>query len=60
LNGCQEELALLSRRIAEEGCQVASVLGMGSIGKSVLTFMVMQQAASGSSNQGQDESGEIF
>jgi WD40 repeat protein/transcriptional regulator with XRE-family HTH domain len=43
--GREEELALLCRWIAEEGCRVVSVLGMGGIGKSALAITVMQQVA---------------
>lgn len=43
--GRDEELALLSRWIAKEGCRVVSVLGMGGIGKSALAITVMHQVA---------------
>ncbi len=43
--GREEELALLSRWVAQERCQVVSVLGMGGIGKSALAVTVMHQVA---------------
>ncbi|GCE10092.1 hypothetical protein KDAU_74210 [Dictyobacter aurantiacus] len=43
--GREEELDLLSRWIVEDRCRVISVLGMGGIGKSALSIMVMHQVA---------------
>jgi transcriptional regulator with XRE-family HTH domain len=43
--GRAEERALLSRWVAEERCQVVSVLGMGGIGKSALAVTVMREVA---------------
>ncbi len=43
--GREAELALLSRWMIQERCRVVDVLGMGGIGKSVLTTEVMRQVA---------------
>ncbi len=43
--GREEELALLSRWVIQERCQVVSVLGMGGIGKSALAVTVMHWVA---------------
>src|SRR6266436_762435 len=41
----EQELAMLSRWVVEEGCRLVSVLGMGGIGKSALVVRAMQQLA---------------
>ncbi len=43
--GREEELALLSGWVGEQGCRVVSVLGMGGIGKSALAVTVMHRVA---------------
>ncbi|HEX6478200.1 MAG TPA: LuxR C-terminal-related transcriptional regulator [Ktedonobacteraceae bacterium] len=44
--GREEELAILTKWVLGERCQVVSVLGMGGIGKSALVASLMHQVAS--------------
>src|SRR2546427_7950462 len=43
--GREQELALLSHWVLQEGCRVVSVLGMGGIGKSALVVNAMRRMA---------------
>src|SRR6266566_4944309 len=43
--GREQELALLSHWVLQEGCRVVSVLGMGGIGKSALVVSAMRRMA---------------
>src|SRR5947209_9396317 len=43
--GREQELAVLTRRVVQEGCRVVSVLGMGGIGKSALVVSAMRRMA---------------
>jgi transcriptional regulator with XRE-family HTH domain len=43
--GREQELAVLTQWVVQEGCRVVSILGMGGIGKSVLAVRVMHQVA---------------
>ena len=45
LYGRQQELALLTRWVVQEQCQLVSVLGMGGMGKSALAVTLMRQIA---------------
>jgi hypothetical protein len=52
--GREEELALLSQWIVQERCRVASVLGMGGIGKSTLAVKTMYQLTLGTGTTARD------